>query len=165
MRLRSTTLILTVVFVGLTVTVTAAEVTPAPRAFEPKPFVPDRLIVRFEPMSQESARRTRESLPNVKALNSLLPASPLRSADPREDGPHQIYVAELVPGTDVLASFRQRIVKEALHELGHTFNLRHCPDQTCIMHYCRSIRDVDRKSEQFCRYCKVLLEDEIKRLA
>lgn len=68
-------------------------------------------------------------------------------------------------GSDVLASFNQRIVKEAIHELGHTFNLRHCPDQTCCMHYCRSIKDVDRKSEQFCRYCKILLGDEIKRLA
>jgi len=57
-----------------------------------------------------------------------------------------------------------RIVKEVLHELGHTFNLRHCPDNSCIMHYCRSMRDVDRKSNQLCRYCKVLLEDELKKL-
>jgi len=58
-----------------------------------------------------------------------------------------------------------RVVKEAIHELGHTFNLRHCQDPACIMHYCRSVRDVDRKSDQVCRYCKVLLEDEMKRLA
>lgn len=68
-------------------------------------------------------------------------------------------------GSDVLGSYRKRIVKEAIHELGHTFNLRHCPDQTCCMHYCRSIKDVDHKTEQFCRYCKVLLGDEIKRLS
>ncbi len=55
-----------------------------------------------------------------------------------------------------------RVVKEALHELGHTFNLRHCNDKACIMHYCRSIKDVDRKSDQLCRYCKILLEDELK---
>ena len=60
--------------------------------------------------------------------------------------------------------FENRIVKEVLHELGHTFNLRHCNDKTCIMHYCRSIRDVDRKSDQLCRYCKILLEDELKKL-
>ena len=57
-----------------------------------------------------------------------------------------------------------RIVKEVLHELGHTFNLRHCHDNSCIMHYCRSMRDVDRKSNQLCRYCKILLEDELKKL-
>jgi len=58
----------------------------------------------------------------------------------------------------------KRIVKEVLHELGHTFNLRHCNDKACIMHYCRSIKDVDRKSDQLCRYCKILLEDELKKL-
>jgi archaemetzincin len=59
----------------------------------------------------------------------------------------------------------KRIVKEVLHELGHTFNLRHCHDKACIMHYCRSTKDVDRKSDQLCRYCKILLEDELKKLA
>jgi archaemetzincin len=61
-------------------------------------------------------------------------------------------------------SFRTRVFKEAFHELGHTFKLRHCKDTSCIMHYCRSIRDVDRKSNQLCRYCKILLEDELKRI-
>jgi archaemetzincin len=60
--------------------------------------------------------------------------------------------------------FQSRIVKEAIHELGHTFKLRHCREHTCLMHYCRDESDVDRKSDQFCRYCKVLLEDEIKRM-
>jgi archaemetzincin len=32
------------------------------------------------------------------------------------------------------------------------------------MHYCRNEGDVDRKSDQLCRYCKVLLDDEVKRL-
>ncbi|MFC1813650.1 archaemetzincin family Zn-dependent metalloprotease [Thermodesulfobacteriota bacterium] len=59
----------------------------------------------------------------------------------------------------------ERAAKEAIHELGHTFKLRHCRDQACIMHYCRSVADVDRKTDQFCRYCKTLLNDEMKRLA
>jgi archaemetzincin len=57
-----------------------------------------------------------------------------------------------------------RIVKEAFHELGHTFGLLHCKDRSCIMHYCRQVKDVDRKSEQLCRYCQILLKDEIRRL-
>jgi archaemetzincin len=61
-------------------------------------------------------------------------------------------------------AFRCRVMKEAVHELGHTFNLRHCPEPTCIMHYCRNPRDVDRKSNHLCRYCQVLLEDEMRRL-
>ena len=64
----------------------------------------------------------------------------------------------------VQETYKVRVVKEAIHELGHTFKLRHCQDPACIMHYCRSVRDVDRKSDQLCRYCKVLFDDEIKRL-
>ena len=60
--------------------------------------------------------------------------------------------------------FENRVVKEVLHELGHTFNLRHCDDKSCTMHYCRSIKDVDRKTDQLCRYCKILLKDELKKL-
>ena len=61
-------------------------------------------------------------------------------------------------------AFKERIEKEAIHELGHTFKLLHCKDHKCIMHYCRSIRDVDRKTDSLCRYCRILLEDEVKRL-
>jgi len=60
-------------------------------------------------------------------------------------------------------NYQLRVVKEAIHELGHTFKLRHCPDHTCIMHYCRNVKDVDMKSDQLCRYCNVLLEDETKK--
>jgi archaemetzincin len=66
------------------------------------------------------------------------------------------------PETNSLEKSRSRIIKEATHELGHTFDLRHCEDQRCIMHYCRKLEDVDRKSDQFCRYCRILLSDYIK---
>jgi archaemetzincin len=68
-------------------------------------------------------------------------------------------------GINISQKYIDRIVKEAIHELGHTFNLRHCPEQTCIMHYCRNEEDVDRKSDQLCRYCIIMLEDEMKRLS
>ena len=67
-------------------------------------------------------------------------------------------------GMNIPPKYIERIVKEAIHELGHTFKLRHCPEPTCIMHYCRNEEDVDRKSDQLCRYCIIMLEDEIKRL-
>ncbi|MBC2711948.1 MAG: Zn-dependent protease [Desulfosarcina sp.] len=59
--------------------------------------------------------------------------------------------------------YLERITKETAHELGHTFDLRHCKDHQCLMHYCRSIGDVDAKSSQLCRYCEVLLNDQLKR--
>jgi archaemetzincin len=70
---------------------------------------------------------------------------------------------ENLPAVSSQEVFLHRVVKEAIHELGHTFNLRHCPDHACLMHYCRSERDVDRKSDYLCRHCKVLLEDELKK--
>lgn len=59
-------------------------------------------------------------------------------------------------------AYQKRVVKEAIHELGHTFNLRHCRDSACIMHYCHTVEDVDRKTDHLCRYCKVLLKDELE---
>ncbi len=38
-------------------------------------------------------------------------------------------------GSETGDDFRYRVIKEAIHELGHTFNLRHCEDHTCCMHY------------------------------
>ena len=61
-------------------------------------------------------------------------------------------------------AMHRRLGKEAVHELGHTFMLRHCSERTCIMHYCRSIKDVDRKSKHLCRHCRVLLQDELSKL-
>ncbi len=67
-------------------------------------------------------------------------------------------------GTNTTERFSSRLAKETVHELGHTFNLRHCTDPACLMHYCRSESDVDQKSDQFCRYCKVLLGDALEKL-
>ncbi len=77
-----------------------------------------------------------------------------------------ISISRLIsfPDTGSMDEGRNRIIKEAAHELGHTFDLRHCEDELCIMHYCRKIEDVDQKSDRFCRYCTVLLSDSITAL-
>jgi archaemetzincin len=77
-----------------------------------------------------------------------------------------VSIQRLVTGLELEAVSKgyRRIVKEAIHELGHTFNLRHCKDPACLMHYCRNIDDVDKKSDQYCRYCNILLSDNIKDL-
>ncbi|MFA7096495.1 MAG: archaemetzincin family Zn-dependent metalloprotease [Gammaproteobacteria bacterium] len=49
--------------------------------------------------------------------------------------------------------FRARALKEAVHELGHTFGLRHCGHPRCVMGFSSSLSDTDRKSTRFCRNC------------
>lgn len=51
------------------------------------------------------------------------------------------------------AVFLARAVKEAVHELGHTLGLRHCPRGSCVMHFSNSIFDTDKKQRLFCDEC------------
>lgn len=54
--------------------------------------------------------------------------------------------------------YENRIVKEAVHELGHTFGLRHCPDTSCVMHYSNCLEETDIKEEKFCEDCEARLK-------
>ncbi|NVM56192.1 MAG: archaemetzincin family Zn-dependent metalloprotease [Candidatus Helarchaeota archaeon] len=49
--------------------------------------------------------------------------------------------------------FLKRVVKEGLHEIGHTFGLEHCHNQ-CIMIFSNSILDTDNKPAMFCEDCR-----------
>ena len=54
--------------------------------------------------------------------------------------------------------FVRRAVKEAVHELGHTYGLRHCKRPDCVMFFSNSIMDTDNKGENFCPTCAKLLK-------
>lgn len=60
--------------------------------------------------------------------------------------------------------FTERAVKEAVHEQGHTFGLRHCKDPHCVMFFSNSIEDTDRKSAEFCRECAERLASKLRML-
>ena len=53
--------------------------------------------------------------------------------------------------------FYQRIVKEAIHELGHGFGLNHCKNIKCVMHFSNSLSDTDIKTSHFCNVCQGLI--------
>jgi len=47
-----------------------------------------------------------------------------------------------------------RLLKEAVHEIGHTFGLSHCDDWNCVMASSHSVEWLDVKSASFCRNCR-----------
>lgn len=49
--------------------------------------------------------------------------------------------------------FLNRVLKEAVHELGHTFGLFHCSNPECAMYFSNSLPDTDRKDSAFCPIC------------
>lgn len=50
--------------------------------------------------------------------------------------------------------YTERVVKEAVHELGHTLGLNHCEDNSCVMHFSESLEDTDNKSSALCDTCR-----------
>lgn len=53
-----------------------------------------------------------------------------------------------VPGS----LFRLRVLKEAMHELGHTFSLGHC-ENNCVMRFSNMLVETDLKPAFFCESC------------
>ena len=53
--------------------------------------------------------------------------------------------------TDDPKVFADRVLKEAVHELGHTLGLQHCRRTACVMRFSNSILDTDKKESLFCQ--------------
>ena len=48
--------------------------------------------------------------------------------------------------------FDINVLKEAIHELGHTFGLEHCVNY-CVMQFSNCLADTDNKPTKFCSSC------------
>ncbi len=48
----------------------------------------------------------------------------------------------------------QRMLKEAVHDLGHANGLKHCFNARCAMYFSNSIYDTDNKLSHFCEACE-----------
>ncbi|MBC8375978.1 MAG: hypothetical protein H8E26_08015 [FCB group bacterium] len=54
--------------------------------------------------------------------------------------------------------FSERLLKCIIHELGHAFGLKHCLLPGCVMDSTTYVEEMDQKSDQFCRNCKIQLK-------
>jgi archaemetzincin len=61
----------------------------------------------------------------------------------------------LPPNPELL---QERLFKEAVHELGHTFGLRHCDDWRCVMTSSHAVEWLDVKDAEFCGICRRIID-------
>ncbi len=54
-------------------------------------------------------------------------------------------------------TYLSRVLKEALHELGHVYGLEHCLNPRCVMRFSNSVADTDFKECKFCQLCAARL--------
>jgi archaemetzincin len=56
------------------------------------------------------------------------------------------------------ALLSQRLLKESVHELGHTLDLRHCQDYRCVMASSHSVEWIDLRENTLCEHCRSQME-------
>ena len=54
----------------------------------------------------------------------------------------------------------QRLLKESVHELGHTLKLRHCQDYRCVMASSHSVEWIDLRESALCDACRSQVESK-----
>lgn len=47
-----------------------------------------------------------------------------------------------------------RLLKESIHELGHTLDLRHCEDYRCVMASAHAVEWIDLREGNLCESCR-----------
>lgn len=52
--------------------------------------------------------------------------------------------------------FHQRVIKETVHELGHTLHLTHCEDYSCAMAPSHAVEWIDLKEGSLCTSCRAV---------
>ncbi|MGA2227649.1 MAG: archaemetzincin family Zn-dependent metalloprotease [Syntrophobacteraceae bacterium] len=52
------------------------------------------------------------------------------------------------------ALLQERLLKESIHELGHSHGLLHCHNQECVMKSSTYVEEIDFKSSRFCDKCR-----------
>ena len=59
------------------------------------------------------------------------------------------------------ALLRERLLKEAVHELGHTLDLHHCQDYRCAMASSHAVEWIDLRGAKLCEICRSQVEGKV----
>lgn len=59
------------------------------------------------------------------------------------------------------ALLRQRLLKESIHELGHTLDLHHCEDYRCAMASSHAVEWIDLRESTLCDSCQLRAESSM----
>ena len=73
-----------------------------------------------------------------------------------------VSIARLSPPVASVPAQRllgERLRKEALHELGHTYGLVHCGTPGCVMGRSPGVVEIDAKGDSFCPDCRLLYDE------
>ncbi|MEM0442544.1 MAG: archaemetzincin family Zn-dependent metalloprotease [Candidatus Caldarchaeum sp.] len=82
----------------------------------------------------------------VQGLNYVFGYAPGKAA--------VVSTYRLKPSTKVEERlYVSRVLKEAVHEVGHVLGLPHCMTPGCVMNFSNNVQEVDVKSDGFCVFC------------
>ena len=56
---------------------------------------------------------------------------------------------------------RDRLLKESIHELGHTIGLHHCEDYKCVMASSHAVEWIDLREKSLCDECHAKAQPEL----
>lgn len=137
----------------------------------------EMLRVRLDAMSVYD--RTRRQYSSTALLAALLAANPDPAAKILGIAGVDLYIpvltfvygeAQLGGNAAIASSYRlrnsfyglkadhnltlTRLLKECVHEIGHTMGLVHCPDYRCAMNASNSVEEIDLKNEAYCPACR-----------
>jgi archaemetzincin len=106
----------------------------------------------------ERRRDGAERVLGVTGLDLFVPVLTFVFGEAQLDGPAAVVsTCRLVPEFYGLrrdpALVQERLEKEAVHELGHTYGLVHCPDGLCVMRSSTYVEELDQKRLDFCTDC------------
>ena len=60
------------------------------------------------------------------------------------------------------ALLSRRLLKESVHELGHTLELRHCQDYRCVMASSHAVEWIDLREATLCDSCRCQVDAKLK---